>query len=744
MAYGLKYQTQFDSVSDDNNAVIRYTLQFLFKDYTGGATSMDGAGVSVVQKCTIDEPFAPIKGQSLDIRLINDGNVPITAFQTDDDDGVQVKLLDENSNILFIGFLVQDDFYELMVDYSHEVTLSATDGLGLLKGVILSEAEVRRGFDATYRTNGVNTVVYFRVTNAAFYPQAGNTIEIGGTSYIISTAVQEDTIIPPAALPYNWTVTFTTTTGGLSPAVATVYLTGEINLLNRNSLLSIIAICLAQTNLSLITNIFMNLYEYRQDDTICSFDQTMIDTQLFISGETYEDCYSVLTKIMTAFNCSLFQANGQWQIVRWFEAVPKQSWSYSNNAIPAFVYDETWTAAGTTVFGNNFNIGPDPQLTQPLSGLTQGAMRGYKFSRKTFNYRQPKYLLKNYDLQQVGALIRTYLDGTDTINEYVATSWTGGVGPTLCERFIRVALDSFGTELYRFLVVRNTASNTTLAVASEYIEISEGDKVKFSFSFRTNVSQAGPIVIIFAVRLIDGTLTRYVDEIPTDNGSWISTVGFSYTVSGGDDTDEWHNVEIQSSQTPFSGLVTCFLPVATDAPYNTGRETYYKDIRFEVTQFILDSTKVTGQIHKQEQDVNKKLNSDTDITIDDSPRNSIVGTLFNPTFTGLLQDRTLYWRYPSDANGWRLGELATLEELTWRQKTRSKFDGNFSGNYQNAVISLLSVGIVDFDTSKNYIFGLLNIDYKNNAFSGSLWELYDNEDAYFDPDYTLTYIYDTT
>ena len=190
--------------------------------------------------------------------------------------------------------------------------------------------------------------------------------------------------------------------------------------------------------------------------------------------------------------------------------------------------------------------------------------------------------------------------------------------------------------------------------------------------------------------------------------------------------------------------MTCFLPVATDAPYNSSRETYYNDLRLEVTQYILDSTKVTGQIHKQEQDVNKKLNSDTEITIDDSPRNAIAGTLFNPTFTGLLQDRTLYWRYPLDANGWRLGELTTLEELTWRQKTRSKFDGNFSGNYQNAVISLLSVGIMDFDTSKNYIFGLLNIDYKNNAFSGSLWELYDNEDAYFDPDYTLTYIYDTT
>ena len=745
MAYGLKYQTQFDSVSDDNNPVRRYTLQFLFKDYTGGATSMDGSSVSVVQKCTIDDPFAPIKGQSLDIRLINDGNVPITAFQTEDDDGVQVKLLDENDNIKFIGFLVQDDFYELMVDYSHEITLSANDGLGLLKGVILSEAEVRRGFAATYRTNGVNTVVYFRVTNGAFYPQAGNTIEIGGTSYIIDTAVNEDTTIAPALLPYNWTVTLTTATPGISATVGTVYLTGEINLLNRNSLLSIIAICLAQTNLSLLTNIFMNLYEYRQDDTVCSFDQTMIDTQLFISGETYEDCYSVLTKIMAAFNCSLFQANGQWQIVHWYEAVPKESWSYANNAIPAFVYDETWTAAGTTVFNNNFFIGPDPQLTQPLFGLTQGCFRGYKFVRKVFDYKTPKYLLKNYDLLDIGALIRTYASGTDTISEYVAVNWTDTFGSPAVDRFIRVVYDNILLrESERYLVMRGDTFDSIRALPSKNIDCHIDDRIKFSCSFRTNISNV-PGSLSFAIYLTDGTNNYYLNDNGNYAPNWLGTFGFTYTYEAGGNSNQWQSMDTGVSEPmPVSGLMDIFLPQFTPAPQSSVKESHFKDMRFEYIPYVNDSTKVIGQIHKQEQDVNKKLNSDTEITIDDSPRNAIAGTLFNPTFTGLLQDRTLYWRYPLDANGWRLGELTTLEELTWRQKTRSKFDGNFTGNYQNEVISLLSVGITDFDTSKNYIFGLLNIDYKNNAFSGSLWELYDNEDAYFDPDYTLTYIYDTT
>ena len=740
MAYGLKYQTQFDSQSDDNNPIRRYTLQFLFKDYTGINTSIDGGNVSVKQKCTDDNPFSPIRGQSLDIELINDGNIPITAFQSEDDDGVMVKLLDENSNILYIGFLVQDDFYEVKVDYSHAITLSANDSLGLLKGVILSEAEVRRGFTASFRTNGVDTVVYVYTADSSFYPQAGNTIELLGTAYTIVTAVDEDTVIGIAT--YNWTITVTPTTGGISQTVDTIYLTGSIDLRKRNTILSVIALCLGQTNISVLLNIYYNLYEYTQDQNKSTFEQTLLDTQLFINGETYDNCYDVLTKVMTAFRCTIFQANGQWNIVSWDEFR-----LYTSNAVPGFIYDETYLLIGTSVFSNSLFIGPDPQLTQPLYELTEGAMRGYKFSRKTFNYKQPKYLLPNYDFQTIGDLIRTYVDGAFTFYDYEAPGWQGGVGPILCERFIRVKKDGAGNEIQRFLVARGNCSNATQAVGSDPIEISEGDKLTFSFTFRTNISQPGLIQIIFAVKLTDGNLIRYVDEVPTDNGSWISTVGFNYTIAAGDNSNTAHTVEIMSSQAPFSGLVTVFLAIATDTPYNNSRETYYSDVRFEVIPYINDSTKVIGHIHKQEQIPNKKLNNDVEIYIDDTPRNSIAGTLFLKTVTGLLQDRTTVWRHPTDGiNGWRLGERNTLNEITWRQKTRSKLEGDFTGLWQNGVpISLLAMGITDFNPTKNYTFGLLNIDYKNNIYRGTLWEIFDTEDdTGFLPTYTFTYIYSTT
>jgi hypothetical protein len=195
---------------------------------------------------------------------------------------------------------------------------------------------------------------------------------------------------------------------------------------------------------------------------------------------------------------------------------------------------------------------------------------------------------------------------------------------------------------------------------------------------------------------------------------------------------------------PFSGLMTIYLPQFTDPPQSSAKESHFKDLRFEYIPYVNDSTKVIGQIHKQDKPTGPKLNSDVTITIDDSPRNAINGTLFLTTKTGLLQDRTQYWRYPPDANGWRLGELTTLEELRWRQQTRSKFEGGFIGNYQGAIISLLTMVITDFNTSKNYTFGLLSIDYKRNQFRATLWELHDTNQPELDNTYTLTYKYSTS
>lgn len=734
MAYGLKYQNQFNSRSQDGEVQRSYTLQFLFKDYTDGAISVFGGDTSVIQRCTLDDPTAPIKGQSLDITLVNDNNsLPITFFQSEDDDGVIVKLL-EGANVLFIGFLVQDDFYETMVDFTHTITLSANDSLGLLKGVILSEANVRRPFTAQYRTASPLLGIYIKLLDTAFYPVIGNIIEIEGITYTITNAFNINTII--SGITYNWNLFVTPTAGTIAPNTGTIYLTGELNLLNRNSILSLIAVCLAQTNLSLITNIFHNLYEYRQDPAISTLVQTQISSQIFINGDTYDNCYEALSKLLTAFKLTLFQANGQWNIVHWYETV-----QHSAQQVPGFIFDETFTYIGPTVLNNNFFIGP----TQPstwLTGLTAGAVRGIKFSKKTFNYRQPKYLLRNFDLLETGDLIRTYISGPNTISEYVATSWTTGTGPTLATRFIRVVVDTgTNTEVERYLVITGACSDQPEAVGSVPFEMQKNDRITFSFTVRTNISQGGPRTEVFSVKLYDGTNTRYVDN----DRQWKSTRNFAVNIPSGSNTSNALTVDMPSDGAPFQGLCTVYLGQITDTPQSGAKETHYKDIRLEYTPYINDSVKITGQIHSQSQAVNKKKNEDVEIFIDDSPRNSIAGTLFLTTFTGLLQDRTDKWRFVLPIAVGGLNQENTFEDLWIKQCTRTRLEGTFYGNSQAGIpVSLLTVLIPDFSPTKIFIFGLLTIDYKRNQFSGTLYEINDTAVGGLTPAYTFVYKYSST
>ncbi len=246
---------------------------------------------------------------------------------------------------------------------------------------------------------------------------------------------------------------------------------------------------------------------------------------------------------------------------------------------------------------------------------------------------------------------------------------------------------------------------------------------------------------MFAVQLTDGTLNRYLDETPTGNLQWLPTFGFTYTGSG-TNTNEWHDVEMESSLFPFSGIVYVYL---TEFTAGSSTETHFKDMRFEYVTLINESTKIIGHTHKQEQDVNKKNTLDEVLFIDDSPRNAIKGSLYLTSKTGVLQDLTAIWRYPPDASGWRLGERSTLQELTWRQKTRQQYEGGFTGLWQNSVpASMLTMIRFSWELSKNYIFGMLTIDYKRNQFSGTLWEISDDNDELFEPDYEFKYLYSTT
>lgn len=758
MAYGLKYTCDF------SNKVTSYTLEIYQKDFVGYETEITGGASAVIHSYETDEPKPPIKGSSITANLINESNNISLAdlYSTDDEEFKMIlvwhaSLTDIN---LFEGFIVQDDSSELMVDYNHEISISANDNLGLLKDIPFNEARFQPlTLEDTFTTEFAGgTPPHIISVN----PNVGETLQVNDTIVITLSNVDGTyniIAITPGILVYDLTVREVVPTGAdVSVATIEVYTPDYYTLRSLNSF---IKSCLLSTGLELEVYEFTNLNEITQDDDDCFLDQTFIDPQIFYNGSQWDDCYTVLEKILGRFNCTLFQAKGRWQIIRWPEL---RDFDYS---IPGFAYDEDFVFQGTIEFNEatggfagwpKWEIGIG-ELTQAELGLRRGIKGAYKFTKETFNYRQPVKLLRNYDLQELGTLINTYTTGSgvtlQTINEYEAPGWFDStLSGNTAIYFIRVTTDYIGNEIERIMVVSGDD------IKSTKVEVQQGDIFKFFFSWRTNDSipiSSGSATVIFIIELKDGTSTKYLHE-PTDaTPGWQNGIGYQYTMNSPDNFNEWHSVEIECPPLyaiPFDGNLYFYLE--TLDPNNPATQpTWYKDIRLEYTPLIAGSAKVIGHTHTSDQRNLIKNLDEKQLSIDVSPRNAIAGTLFLPTVTGVLQDRCTQWIRKPRTESKNLGDITTSENLFLRRISRTLLEGTFYGLISPPQptagsdivdhITILTVIRYTFFPDHNFIFGRLEIDYSNNNASGTLYEMY--KDTEVDGDltyyYTFQFLYDS-
>jgi len=735
MAYFEHYRAEFDSVSEET-----YRIYIYEKDYVGSIVNLTLSAIPIKHAWSTDEPQPPIKGSSLTFSYLNTGSVPISSFYSVNDDQFKIQLF-RGGEMLFEGFLVQDDCAEIMVDYTHEITLSFNDNLGLLKDVPLDSNVPNLGaftasayFDFLSPSPSNNCFIY--LYNTTFIP-------VVATPFTISGHIE-------AAANATWTPTAVTAIGNGNWKVQVAdfsfidmqawpcFIAGSstIDLYNRNSLLNIIRVCLYNTGLELDTHIYANIFEVSQDVTRSFLEQTYIDAQTFIEGESFMDCYRVLEIIMDRFNLTLFQANGVWNIVRW------QEFRYYTSPfpLPYFIYDFEMTYTGTGTLDKFYTTGFEESI-YPEVGLTRSIIRPYNFDKETYNYYQPKYLLRNFDLQDLGSLITSYVSGPNTISEYNLTDWHDAGFSPQPSYFIRVVVTTAtGFEVERYVVVSGATGDNPRSVMSTPFEVSAGDKITFEYTFKTTKSQAGPGTVVLALRLYDLSTTNYADEDPTVN--WKVGVGWNFTIPSGGNTNVNQTVTIDPGQIPFDGLIYCYLPQA-DQTAAGGDETQIKDIRITYTPYINDSVKINGQVHTSTQNVNIKNNESIEIFTDDSPRNSIKGTLFKPSFATSIQDKTSQWyRISNPSETLRIGEITTGEQLKWRQISRAKLEGTFYGLVQTNNVSMLAILTNTALPGLNFIFGMLEIDYRNNSFNGTQWEIYEDGESIAEPIvYDFKYLY---
>jgi hypothetical protein len=143
MAYQVLYQLEF--ISQENNTC----LLNIYKDYVGDpidVTELTGSNNPITQRCIDNDNslFTTIRGQELVAEFVTN-TLSIVDFIADEETTFK-GVFYVNGDVVFEGFLLQEDSSEEFVDYLHTIRLKFTDGLALLKGVPLTDSSGAQWF----------------------------------------------------------------------------------------------------------------------------------------------------------------------------------------------------------------------------------------------------------------------------------------------------------------------------------------------------------------------------------------------------------------------------------------------------------------------------------------------------------------------------------------------------------------------------------------------------------------------
>jgi hypothetical protein len=185
-----------------------------------------------------------------------------------------------------------------------------------------------------------------------------------------------------------------------------------------------------------------------------------------------------------------------------------------------------------------------------------------------------------------------------------------------------------------------------------------------------------------------------------------------------------------------------------DVTINT-QGTFWKDMNLTMYEFITSSLQGIGQTHNNSQDESIRNNLQYEIVLDDSPRNTINGTLFTNAVTtfaasigGVYFTRTASWHRQGVSESRRLGDLNTFNDLFIQRKTRTIVEGDFHGLHDVNLMSLIN--LPDKFPGKKFIFGTARFDYYECIWTATLYELFEDGevDGDLDNTYLFNYIYD--
>lgn len=707
MAYGLNYIIRFKNRIQNDN----YRIEIYQRDYADSTIiELTGAESPVAISYQDGELLDPIKASELTFSFNADFSA-LDAFYSDDDERFRCDYYYEGVSdiLLWAGYLIQDGVSEPVTDIKHAVTLKATDNLALLKNTKLNEA----AGDDLY---GKHTLLYY--------------IQI----CLAQTGLYSPDTVIDQSLP-----------------------------------------------LKTYVNIFENTTDDRSDDSVNDpFNETVLHSNVFQSNDnTWDDCYSVLEKILGDLNASILQVNGAWVIVRTPE------YKFFDNAIPGteYIYNGVDTDITAITLDEDVTIDRTGADVYPIAeDQNKSIQRPLRRVFNTFNYNQP-ILIKNADLQLPSGATPYDTDtdaGIRTDKYDLATYFPDWFQRGLDASYLAVETDTTVTpeqEVERFIVTPlvDTSGTDISGVQFNPIAVSKNDRLDFSLTWKTyplDTDSQAPFWVRFL--LITGTdiynLVQDPDEdtgsppahdaankrlyweVIPDNDEWDSSsegvlMFIVQSVAEVTDLTQYQTWQLSARTIgvvppiPVDGILLIEVQGNNNKVFD-GHQYAWKDINLTILNFVNQSTQIVGQTHTDTGTETNKAISESTLNIDDSPRNSIAGTLFTNAVTnfeytdivdGEVTDigdiyftKTYNWHRGSSGEQLRLGNIIAFERLYLKYVSRLIIEGTFRNlrHDDTKFISMLSVFSFGWIADKFFLPTGMQIDYMDCSFKAKLIEIY--------------------
>jgi hypothetical protein len=522
-------------------------------------------------------------------------------------------------------------------------------------------------------------------------------------------------------------------------------------ILDMSTPLQFIEYCLQDTSKPLTNyTIVNNLYHTSMSTTLpdTSLSQAKLDPRTFeISPREYENCYTVLERINTSFNQTIFQYENRWYINRLEDL-------YTNGNIRG--YDVISTV--TTTFNRRFDIevGENSEVKPIAPQMLRFINRKPKETIVRFNFERLAEVIKNSSFSR-GAITATL----PTQKEYEIDNWTLISGNPISYSTsadgtsvrIETYQSNIGPIIDNYITVPQTFNASTgnnQAIMSEPIDVNFGEKIRISAETKYNIeftsgSAAFPQATFYVY--LDGNAGT--DYLLDENGQWktltsIWAVELPYKESDNIIAADWNTIEVEAEPLPDNGVLKVFL-ICPELPTIGNQVRYFKNFEFEILNridgFQVGLTAVECKFIKTN-DI--KFNNNYDLYISDFISESYKGLIYENDGTTPTDFEWYRFRYSGERQSFK--KQNAISYWSHNRYDRDRVDASFYGLTWNDAGTARTIGLLntiklvdDLPNKIFYISNLKEIDFYNATWSCTMEEIWDeSRDGAAGPNRSLT------